>query len=214
MQKFSSKQRNTLSRRVKKIREGLLGEMRFEQFSKPEDVDYFLERAVEVSKKTYQWKLYQRGLRATDLLRPRLRFAAANGWMRCYLLVCGGIPCAFLVGYQCGGRFVLDEIGFDPALSKHSVGTALHLMVIEDLFASNRPDIYDLGSGAPYKELFSTESYLEATVLLFRPGAYLRFVQEGHRACTAVTNIGSVAMDRLQLKSILRKALRGQTAGS
>ncbi len=58
MKKFSSKQRRTLSRRVKKIREGMLGEMRFEQYRKLEDVDRFLEAAVEVSKKTYQWKLH------------------------------------------------------------------------------------------------------------------------------------------------------------
>lgn len=210
MKKFSSKQRNTLSRRVKKIREGILGEMRFEQYTKPEDVDLFLEPAVEVSRKTYQWKLHHRGLSATGLLRQRLLFAAEHGWMRCYLLYCGGIPYAFLVGYQCGGRFVLDEIGFDPALSKYSAGTALHLMVIEDLFAYNRPDVYDLGSGAAYKEMLSNESYLESNIFLFRPGYYLRFAQESHRTCNVITKTVSTAMDRLHLKSALRKVLRGQ----
>ena len=214
MKKFSSKQRNTLSRRVKKIREGVLGEMRFEQYTKPEEVDLFLEPAVEVSRKTYQWKLHHRGLSATGLLRQRLLFAAEHGWMRCYLLFCGGTPYAFLVGYQCGGRFVLDEIGFDPALSKYSAGTALHLMVIEDLFANNRPEVYDLGSGAAYKEMFSTESYLEGNAFLFRPGAYLRFAQESHRASQFMNKTASTAMDKLHLKSMLRKVLRGQASST
>ena len=167
MKKFSPKQRNTLHRKVKKIREGILGEMRFEQYTRPEQVLPFLELAVEVSKKTYQWKIHHRGLSATELLKQRLLFAAENGWMRCYLLFCGGTPCAFLVGYQCGGRFVLDELGFDPALSKYSPGTSLHLMVIEDLFNRNRPEVYDLGVYNGYKEVLSTESYLESTVFFF-----------------------------------------------
>ncbi len=87
-------------------------------------------------------------------------------------------------------------------------------MVVEDLFASDPPKVYDLGTGAPYKEMFSTESYLESNVFLFRPGFYLRFAQEGHRACKLINNTVSVTMDRLHLKSILRKLVRGQTLTS
>jgi len=214
MKKFSPKQRKNLLRQVTKIREGIVGEMRFEQYTRPDQVPLFLEPAVEISKKTYQWKLHHRGLSATELLRQRLLFAAENSWMRCYLLFCGGTPCAFLVGYQCGSRFVIDEIGFDPTLSKFSPGTSLHLMVIEDLFNRNRPEVYDLGVYNRYKEVLSTESYLESNVFLFRPGAYLRLVQEGHRACQLATKTISAFMDGLRLKSALKKIIRAQNSSS
>ena len=78
MAKFSSKHRNSLRREVRKIREGSLGEMRFVRFESPQDVPVFLDGAVEVSKKTYQWTLHQRGLRLTDRVRQRLE-GRSNG---------------------------------------------------------------------------------------------------------------------------------------
>jgi hypothetical protein len=213
MKKFSKKHRHELRREVRRIREGALGEMRFVQYTRPEEVSLFLDPAVTVSKKTYQWNLHQRGLSATDLLRRRLLFAAENGWFRSYLMFCNDVPCAFLAGFQYGGLFLPHEMGFDPALSKYSVGTVLQMLVVEDLFAHNTPEVLDLGGYGGWKDVLSTESYLESTILLFRPGAYTRFVQEGHRICQSVTKTSAVVLDKLQFKSTLKKLIR-RWAGS
>ena len=87
-----------------------------------------------MSQKTYQWNLHERGLRATERFERRYRFAADHGWFRSYLLFCGETPCAFLGGYQWKGRYYIDEIGFDPAFTKHSPGTVLQMMAIQDMF--------------------------------------------------------------------------------
>jgi CelD/BcsL family acetyltransferase involved in cellulose biosynthesis len=194
---------------MKKLREGALGQMRLARFETPEEVSAFLEQAVKVSRKTYQWTLHQRGLSATDLLRRRLLFAAERGWMRSYLLHCGGNACAFLVGFQYRGRFLLDEIGFDPALAKYSVGTVLQLLTVEDLFNHNCPSIFDLQDYATYKEVLSTESYLQTKMFLFRRGAYSRFLRTGHHGCQLTTRTVSTVLDRLGWKSKIRKILRG-----
>jgi hypothetical protein len=55
MGKFNSKHRNTLRRKLKKLREGALGQMRLARFETPQEVSAFLEQAVKVSRKTYQW---------------------------------------------------------------------------------------------------------------------------------------------------------------
>jgi hypothetical protein len=208
MSKFSSKHRNTLQRKVKKLREAALGEMRLVRYESSAEVETFLDRAVEISRKTYQWQLHQRGLSATDLLRKRLQFAAEHGWMRCYLLFCGERAVAFIVGYQYEGTFLLDEIGHDPELSRYSAGAVLQLLSVEDLFNHNRARVFDLQDYARYKDELSNENYMQGRMLLFRRGVYPRFLRAGHKACSAITLSVSAYLDRVGLKSKVRKAIR------
>jgi hypothetical protein len=198
------KHRKNLTREVRKIWEGFLGEMRFVRFESPEEVPAFLSDAVELSKKTYQWVLHGRGLSATDLVRRRLLFAAQHGWMRSYLLYCGGSACAFIVGFQYRGRFLLHETGFDPALARFSVGTVLLLLAIEDLFAHNRAEILDLGDYGGCKAMFSTESYLQGNMFLFQRGLYPRFLRTGHMAFAHATKAASTCLEHLGWRSRLR----------
>jgi len=209
MSKFSAKHRKNLLRSIKKLRDGALGEMRFVRYESPDEVDAFLKPAVEISRKTYQWQLHQRGLSATDLLQKRLLFAAEHGWMRCYLLFCGERACAFVVGYQYGGTFLLDEIGHDPELSKYSVGTVIQILSVEDLFNYNRASIFDLQDYAWYKDTLSNHSYLQGRIFLFRRGLYCRFLRAGHLTCSLITRLVSSWLDRWGVKSKIRKAIRG-----
>jgi hypothetical protein len=209
MQKYSSKHRKNLMRSVRQFREGKLGSMRFRRFERPEDVPLYMEHAVEVSRKTYQWIRYQRGLSATELITRRLRFAAELGFMRSYLLYLGDAPCAFLVGYQADGRFLLDEIGFDPALAKYSPGTVIQMLTVEDLFEYNRPRIFDLGDYGLYKEMLATESYLQAKVYLLRPSLYMRLLRTGDRACRFANGSMAALLERFHLKTTVKHLLRG-----
>ncbi len=209
MGKFSSKHRKNLRRELKRVRDGSLGPARFVRIQQPEELASFLDHAVAVSRKTYQWTLHQQGLSETDTLRQRLQFAANHGWMRSYLLFCGDAPCAFVVGFQHNGRFLLHEIGFDPALAKYSVGTVLQLLIIEDLFTYNSPDILDFGDYGAYKEMWSTESYAQGRVLLFHRSAYTRFVRAGHFSAELTNRCISSLLDRWHLKSKLKQRVRG-----
>jgi hypothetical protein len=210
MQKFSPKHRNTIRRKIKKLGESPFGQMRLVRYESPDQVPEFLDQAIEVSRKTYQWKIHQRGLSATETVRRRLSFAAEHGWMRCYLLFCGEKPYAFLTGYQHEGCFLLDEIGHDPALSKYSAGTVLQYMVVEDLFAHNRPIMWDLQDYGHYKGTLSTDSFDQGKIFLFKPGSYSHLVISGDRLFRSITGTTSRLLDRLKLKNKVKNLIRSR----
>ena len=209
MSKFSSKHRKNLNRSLRKVREGELGEMSFVRYERPHEVEEFLRPGVAVSRLTYQWNLHQRGLYDTELVRGRLAFCASRGWMRCYVLFCGGRPCAYAVGLQYRDRFLLEDIGFDPSLAKHSVGTVLQMLMVEDLFAYNRPELFDLGEYGGYKEALSTEQYMQGRMFLFPKSAYARIAVTGDRCFRELTKTVSSTLDRFELKSRIKQAIRG-----
>ena len=177
-------------------------------FTRPDQVDAFIEQAVEISRKTYQWQLLGQGLRDAAKLRRHLLFLAEHGWLRSYLLVCKDKPCAFVTGFQYGSRYYLDDMGFDPEWRDYSVGTVLQVGIIEDLFQNNRPEVYDLGEFGIHKEEFATLSYLQGKVFLFRPGVYGSLVKTAHWLCNATTAGVSSVVDRFGLKKRLKKLIR------
>jgi hypothetical protein len=211
MKKFSKTHRHTLRRKVTRFEEEAPGKVRFERYTRPDQVIPFLDDAVQVSRKTYQWNLHQRGLRATELIKRRLLFAAEHGWFRSYLLYCGDTPYAFLAGYQWRGRYYTDEIGFDPVLAKRSPGTVLQMLMIQDLFSYDPPEFIDFGSYDKYKEEFSNDNYQHCAMFLFRRGTYPWLVRSGDYSSRLITKTLSRTLAALKLKSKLKKIIRNQS---
>jgi CelD/BcsL family acetyltransferase involved in cellulose biosynthesis len=208
---FSANHRYKLRRKVTKFQEKAVGGLKLVRCTRPEDVARFLDAAVQVSRKTYQWNLHQRGLSATERFERRFRFAAEHGWFRSYLLICGETPCAFLGGYQWRGRYYHDELGFDPAFTQHNPGTVLQLMAIQDMFNYQRPEFIDFGSYDEYKEELATESYFHCDMMLLRRRPYCRFVQAAHYACRLTTRVAVRVLRGLNLKSRLKKLVRDRS---
>jgi hypothetical protein len=92
------------------------------------------------------------------------------------------------------------------SLRSTAVGMVLQLTIIEDLFAYNTPKVFDLYG--VWKEAPSTDSDLENKAMLFGPGLYTRFVQEGHHACQAISRGGATGLNRMQLKTRIRRMIR------
>jgi CelD/BcsL family acetyltransferase involved in cellulose biosynthesis len=205
---FSKTHRHTLRRKVSRFQEEAPGEVKLVRYTRPEEVAPFLQAAVQVSQKTYQWNLHQRGLRNTERFDRRYRFAADHGWFRSYVLFCGEVPCAFLGGYQWKGRYYTDEIGFDPAFTKHSPGTVLQMMMIQDMFAYEKPELIDFGSYDKYKEELSNDNYTHCDMILFRRRVYCRLVQTAHYGCRMITKAAVRTLQAMNLKSRLKKRVR------
>jgi hypothetical protein len=208
MGKFSAKHRKNINREIKRLKTGDLGQFQFVRYELPEEVPTFLEQAVKLSQKTYQWILLHRGLDDPNLLRHRLPLLAKHGWFRSYLLFCGGKACAFLLGYQCHGRFLFFEIGYDPAMASYSVGTVMQFLAVEDLFNYNRPEVMDLGTFDRYKEVLSTERHFRSSVFLFPRTVRSRCMRASHHGLLAVNRALSALLDRCNLKTKLRKGMR------
>lgn len=201
---FSSKHRKNLRRAVQTLEKK--GDVRCVRYTNVDQVDELLDNAVAISQKTYQWNLLGLGLRGD--MRERFEFQARQGWLRSYLLFVNGAPVSFILGFQYGSHFFLDDMGYDPQWRDFSVGKILQLKVVEDLFAENRPEVYDLGEYGPHKEEFGTGSYPQGKMFLFRRGVYPGFVRTSHRISNGASTIASALLERFELKKRLKKLIR------
>lgn len=214
MGRFSSKHRKNLRRMLRTFQDAVAGEDQPIRVERREEVDSFVDQAVAISRKTYQWSLLGLGLREPDDLKKYLSFLADRGWLRCYLLRSKDTPCAFIIGFQYGSRYYLDDMGYDPGWRDYSVGKVLQLKLIEDLFTYNRPEVYDLGEYGAHKDEFGTENYLQGKIFLFRRRAYTGLVRAGHRGCGAITQVSSTLLERFGWKSRLKKLIRMWSSSS
>jgi hypothetical protein len=207
MQKFSAKLRQNWRRTIRLL--GKHGEVQLVRVTKASEIDDFLELAYAISRKTWQFQRAKQSLarRDRDLVRDELRLLAERGWLRCYMLKSGNEGCSFVLGQQYGRYFYVDAAGVDPAWRRYSAGTIILLLVLKDLFEENSPQFYDFGAHVKFKDYLATETYPEADVWLFRPGAYALLTSSIYRACNAVSTKTGAALDRFQLKSRVKKLL-------
>src|SRR5579864_7400039 len=206
--KFSSKTRNTLSRRFKKLKAAGLGEPKLQRITEEKDIDEFVDRAVAVSKKTYQWHLLGLGLREAEKLKRELKFLARHGWARCYLLSCGNTPIAFTLCYQDHDTCYYIDVGFDRDWRDFSAGTVLQVMVLQDLFEFRTPRYFDLGGMAEHKKFFGNTSYMESNVLLLRRRPYPVFASLLTRTVSGVSDKAVSFLDQIGLKRRIKKWIR------
>ncbi len=209
LQKFSSKSRSNLRRSARKLQKDTGSEVRLARITSPEQVDSFVDTAVEISKKTYQWRLAGSGLRETEVLKQSFRFLAERGWLRCYLLWCGEEACAFMICNQRNGICRSPTIGYDPRWEKYSVGTTLQFLVIEDLFVYDRPDIFDFGTGAGgQKEFFGNTFFFDTDIYILKRGVYARLASGVHKAGSILATSAKRVMEHFDLKRRIKKFIR------
>jgi hypothetical protein len=209
MNKFSPKARYNRLREIKRLR--ACGDMQLIRVTMESEIDAFLEAAHGISQKTWQFVQHRWGIAAQDIdaVRSEMRFLAARGWLRSYLLKCDAVPCSFIIGQQYGMTFYTAYAGVDPAWRSYSAGTVLLLLVLEDLFRESSPEFYDLDGYVKFKEHFANESYPEASVWLFRRRPYPLLASSIYRTCDATSKMAGALLDQLHLKSIVKQLLRG-----
>jgi hypothetical protein len=209
MQKLTPKNRNTLKRRVARLEKESDGQLQLVCATSSDQVDGFLEEAVRVSQKSYQWHLLGLGLRDLERWRKNLKFLAGKNWLRSYLLRCRGVPVAFTICYQDDRCCYYVNTGYDQDWGEYNVGTVLQFMMLKDIFAHNRPVVVDLGrrSGG-HKKVFGNTSFLDCDVYLLRRNLRSSIAYNTHRASQFVSEGISDVLDRLKLKRLAKQTLR------
>ncbi|MGH9480493.1 MAG: GNAT family N-acetyltransferase [Terriglobales bacterium] len=172
------------------------------------EIEAFLQEAWRLSGRSYQHKLLRSGLRPPAQLRHRLQVAAERGWLRSYLLRCGGVSCSFMLGYQYGNHYYYTKVGYDPAWAALSVGTVLQWLVLQDLYARDRPELIDFGVQGPQKRYFGNDQFEEGSLCLFRPGWYPWLACASHRRARRLTAAASRWLGRYRLKAPAQRWLR------
>lgn len=216
---LGSRSKKSLNYSRRKLFRDFADDVILSQCSTEDDVAGFLDKATSISKTTYQWHLLGLGLRRGDVLEARMRFAARQGWLRSYLLECGGQPAAFMLAYQYGGCFYYTDVGYDPEFARWSAGSMLQLLVMEDLYDQpdrppGRPDVFDFAAGfGEHKARFGNASREEANWLLL-PRSFRNSVLAGaYRRLDGLANLATSTADRMGVKQTLKKTMRRLSTG-
>jgi hypothetical protein len=174
--------RNTLKRRVKKLREHGAGSLECVRVETEDQVDAFYESAFAIAEKSWQHKYLGRCLEETTLYRKNLKSLARLGALRAYLLKCRDVPCAFVIGYQYEDVLQFEQTAYSSDFARFSAGTVLYYMLLEDLYRYRPPKLVNHGIGVtPHKRLFSNRESVDTSVYLFRPTIHNRLL------CTGLT---------------------------
>ena len=169
LSKFSAKTRNTLKRKVKRLSSHGDGSLELCRIEASEQIPAFVEAALSIARNSWQLLFLNLPLTHPVDHARSLRELADGGLLRCYLLKCGGRPCAFVVGSQLGSTFTFYETAYDSSFAEHSAGQVLVYLMIEDLIDHNRPVTLFFGTGdEDYKELFGNSIGTEVNIILIK----------------------------------------------
>lgn len=204
--KFSAKTRKNRERELRHLEQK--GPVRLQCYRSPAEIEPFLATAGAISRRSYQHKFLQAGLRDPSRLRPRLQTAAASGWLRAYILWCGDAPCSFMLGYQYKRRYNYVCIGYDPDWAKWDAGTVLHWLALQDMFLHDPPAVFDLGCRGPQKQYFSNRHFEEATIYYLRPGLYPWLTLTAHSASLRLTRSSARWLTCHRLRHRTQRLLR------
>jgi CelD/BcsL family acetyltransferase involved in cellulose biosynthesis len=166
---FSQGLRAEVRRKKKKVLADFGQSVEIRCYRREEEVELAAPALEEVARSTYQRGLGV-GFQDTEQMRMRLRFCARKGWLRIYLLLIAGKPCAFWIGTLYNQSFVSDYNSYDPKFRDYSIGTYLLAEVVEKFCQEGVRNI-DFGFGqAEYKERFGNSRVDEGSICIFSPG--------------------------------------------
>jgi hypothetical protein len=208
LEKFSSKSRSTLRRKVKRFAEAN-GELQWRVMRTPEDMNEFLRLARPLSARTYQERLLGAGLPQSNDFEQLLSREAGAGRALGYLLFEGGSPVAYVLCFCRDGIATYDFVGFEPSAHALSPGTVLQYLMLESMFSERRLAIFDFteGEGAQ-KEFFATDATLCAKTYVLRASVWNWVTVRAHLWFDWVSSAGGRMLERLQLKRAVKRLLR------
>jgi len=212
---FSSKTRSTIGRKVRKFQEHCGGALKWQTYRDAAAMREFHGLARKVSAKSYQERLLDAGIPDADGFVAEMVRLAERDQVRGWVLFDGERPVSYLYCPVQDGVLIYQFLGYDPEYAKHSVGTVLQWLALEQLFEEARFDIFDFTEGeSDHKRLFATHQVRCANIIFLRPSLGLSLLARAHAAAArSSTWLGELA-GRLGLRTRLRRLLRFGLAGA
>lgn len=144
--KLGSKRRNDLTRRLRNVYKKLGAEAQLRIFDAPEQIDDYCRLMNQVYARSWHaaalaidWELPARRALFQQLVRHR--------HMVGHVLMLGTRPIAYVHGYRLGGRYLLDDTGYDEEFAQLGVGSALVFQSVQDLLERHPGELIDFGYG-------------------------------------------------------------------
>jgi len=212
LQKFSSQSRQKRRREVRKFAESSGGEIDLRLYRTPQELEEFLRQARALSQKTFQERLLDAGLPASEEFRNRLLEAGAAGRIRAFILFHAGAAAAYLLHeIRDPGIVVSLHTGYDPELRGLSPGTVMHYLSIEKLFEERGLRMLDFTEGeGTHKQYFATGSRQCADIYFLRSNLRVGALLLLHAGMSIASHSIVRILDRLGLKARIKKLIRAR----
>ena len=208
-EKFSSKTRATIKRKIRKYAKHCGGEIPWKIYREPEQMREFFQLAREVSALSYQERLLDAGLPGSEDYICEAEARAANGTVRAYILFDGDQPVSYLYCPIENDVLIYAYLGYDPNYMKHSVGTVLQWLALDSLFAEGGFKTFDFTEGqSDHKRLFSTHQMLRAHVFLIRPSLRNTAVIRSHHLMNRFSHWLGNTLEKYGLKARIKRLIR------
>lgn len=209
LEKFGSKSKSTLKRKVKKFVEAAGTAEVLKIYKSQEELRAFHRVARELSKKTYQEKLIGSGLPENPEFIANMLTLADVDNVRAFTLHTKEKIAAYLYCSAHDGILFFDYLGYDPALSSLSPGTVLQYLAFEYLFGEQRFRTFDFEEGeSQHKRQFSTSVFSCCPLMIFTlsPKALLYVFLD--MLANSVNRAAFWIMDKTGTRTKLRQAIR------
>lgn len=206
----SSKYRNQLRKNDKVFAAYFLGETQVREYRKPSEVAAFLTAAKAINRKTYQFRMFGETVDDDAASVAAACLDAEAGNFRSFILWHDGQPVCFVLGRQrANGMFEYCKTGYDPARRDGEPGIQTTKLMLQILYADDKPCLVDFGSGDSFfKRLFSNEAKTTASPMVLPRIARFRLAAGLYETSTAL-NIGVIrVLERTGAKSALKRMLR------
>jgi CelD/BcsL family acetyltransferase involved in cellulose biosynthesis len=209
LKRFSSKSRSTLTRKVRRFADESGGTIDWKEYRSPAELEEFYRHARKLSEKTYQERLLDSGLPASDQFRVQMREASARSEVRAYLLFIRSDPAAYVYCPVRSGVLVYEYVGFNPAHQHLSPGTVLQYLILKRLFDEGGYRMFDFTEGeGQQKAFFATAHAGCADVYFYRDSSGNRIAVRAHAALDDFSGWLGRTLDRIGLKAAIRRLVR------
>ena len=207
--KFSSKTRSTLKRKIKKYEKYCDGSISWKVYKSAEEMPEFYKYARTVSKITYQEKLLDAGLPDSSKFLHEMELLAQKGHARGFILFHHSQPVSYLYCPVNEGILSYAFLGYDPNYMNFSVGTILQWFALEHLFEERCFRFFDFTEGqSDHKKLFATHSIYCANVFFLRNNLRNRSFLYSQRVIDYISKSAGDVLEQLGLKSRIKKMMR------
>ena len=182
LQQFSRKERQNMVRETNQLRAAGRGALELTRVTQSKDVPEFLANATRIAACSWQKILLGRPVNEPGARLEFLTGMAESNMLRAYCLHCGGAPCSYVIGFQINGVFHFHETAYDENWkAKNSPGKVLVYLLLQDLFAEERPTTVFFGyMDAWYKRYFGNSGGEEEELLLLRNSPSNRLKSSAH----------------------------------
>lgn len=207
--KFSSKSRSTLKRKVKKFSKHCAEGIEFRSYKDADELNIFYGLARKVSCKTYQENILDSGLPESVEFQQKMLSLARENKVRAYLLFDSNKPIAYLYLTAHEDTLLYNHLGYDPEYAKWSVGSVLHWLVLESLFAEGQFAFLDFTQGeGQQKKTFSTGSILCSNIFVLKRSFFNMLLLSSHILVNLTSKFLGDVFEKLGLKTKIRQIIR------